>query len=144
MACIRERRNRLVIDFYDQHGKRRWKTLKEGTTQRDARKALREIEALKDMESRDQRGEAEIRAVSALGAKALEEYIEHLTVALLVRLVPRALPVISIVVGAHSNHEIIEHSGNTAFMVYRKRFIERKAQMPIAGLHGDNGEKRGS
>jgi integrase len=44
MACIRERRGRLVIDFYDQHGKRRWKTLKEGTTKRDARKALREIE----------------------------------------------------------------------------------------------------
>jgi integrase len=44
MACIRERRNRLVIDFYDQHGKRRWKTLKEGITQRDAKKALREIE----------------------------------------------------------------------------------------------------
>jgi integrase len=44
VACIRERRNRLVIDFYDQHGKRRWKTLKKGTTQRDARKVLREIE----------------------------------------------------------------------------------------------------
>jgi len=44
MACIRERRNRLVIDFYDQHGKRRWKTLKEGTTKRDAKKALRDIE----------------------------------------------------------------------------------------------------
>ena len=44
MACIRERRNRLVIDFYDQHGKRRWKTLREGITKTDARKALREIE----------------------------------------------------------------------------------------------------
>jgi integrase len=44
MACIRERRNRLVIDFYDQHGKRRWETLKEGTTKRDAKKALRDIE----------------------------------------------------------------------------------------------------
>jgi len=44
MACIRERRGRLTLDFYDQHGKRRWKTLKEGTTQKDARKALREVE----------------------------------------------------------------------------------------------------
>lgn len=44
MACIRERRNRLVIDFYDQHGKRRWKTLPENITQRDAKKALRDIE----------------------------------------------------------------------------------------------------
>ena len=44
MACIRERRNRLVIDFYDQHGKRRWKTLKEGTTKKETKKTLREIE----------------------------------------------------------------------------------------------------
>ena len=44
MACIRERRGRLVIDFYDQHGKRRWKTLKEGITKRDANKELRVIE----------------------------------------------------------------------------------------------------
>ena len=61
-----------------------------------------------------------------LGAKALEELIESLTVNLLVRLVPRSLSVISMVVSSHSNHEIMEHSGNTAFMVYRKRFIERK------------------
>jgi len=44
MACIRQRRNRLVIDFYEQHGKRRWKTLKEGTTKKQARRELREIE----------------------------------------------------------------------------------------------------
>jgi len=35
----------MVIDFYDQHGKRRLKTLPEGTTKKKARKALREIEA---------------------------------------------------------------------------------------------------
>lgn len=44
MACIRERRNRLVIDFYDQHGKRRWKTLKEGATKKEAKDTLRGIE----------------------------------------------------------------------------------------------------
>lgn len=44
MACIRERRNRLVIDFYDQHGKRRWKTLPKDTTKTQARKVLRQIE----------------------------------------------------------------------------------------------------
>ena len=32
MACLRKRRGRWVIGFYDQFGKRRWKTLKEGTT----------------------------------------------------------------------------------------------------------------
>ena len=44
MACITKRRGRWVIDFYDQHGKIRWKTLKEGTTKKDARDELRDIE----------------------------------------------------------------------------------------------------
>lgn len=44
MACITRRRGRWVIDFYDQYGKRRWKTLKEGATKTDARKVLRSIE----------------------------------------------------------------------------------------------------
>jgi len=43
-------------------------------------------------------------------------------------LVPRALPIVSMAVSAHSNHEIIEHSGNATVMVYRKRFIERKKE----------------
>jgi len=44
MACIAKRRNRWVIDFYDNQGKRRWKTLPEGTTKTDAKKVLRDIE----------------------------------------------------------------------------------------------------
>ena len=44
MACLRKRRDRWVIDFYDQHGKRRWKTLREGITKKDANKSLRDIE----------------------------------------------------------------------------------------------------
>jgi integrase len=44
MACITKNRGKLVIDFYDQHGKRRLKTLKEGTTRKEAKKILREIE----------------------------------------------------------------------------------------------------
>jgi integrase len=44
MACISKRRGRWVIDFYDQHGKRRWKTLPEGTTKGQAREELRAIE----------------------------------------------------------------------------------------------------
>ena len=70
------------------------------------------------------------------GVLALEEYIESLTVAMLVRLMLRALPVVSIVVSTHSNHEIIEHSGETAFMVYRKRFIERKRDIPTSSEPG--------
>lgn len=44
MACITTKRNRLVIDFYDQHGRRRLKTLPKGTTKGEARRVLREIE----------------------------------------------------------------------------------------------------
>ncbi len=44
MACIRKRRNRWVLDFYDHHGKRRWKTLKKGTSKEQARQELAEIE----------------------------------------------------------------------------------------------------
>jgi integrase len=44
MACIAKRRNRWVIDFYDNRGKRRWKTLPKGTTKAKAREAIREIE----------------------------------------------------------------------------------------------------
>ena len=44
MACITKRRGRWVIDFYDQHGKRRWKTLPEGTTKKKATEELRGIE----------------------------------------------------------------------------------------------------
>ena len=92
-------------------------------------KALNEIESLKKMKDNTHKDTTAKKGVSVLGSKALEEYIEHLTAALIVRLIPRALPVVSMAVSAHSNHEIIEHSGNAAFMVYRKRFIKRKKEI---------------
>jgi integrase len=55
MACITKKKYRdkergitreaLVIDFYDQNGKRRIKTLPDGISKRDARKILREVES---------------------------------------------------------------------------------------------------
>ena len=94
-------------------------------------KALKEIEILKVIEDKKTETEANGKRISVLGAKALEEYIEDLSVSLLGRLIPRALPIpiVTIAISAHSNHEIMEHSGNTAFMVYRKRFIERKKEL---------------
>lgn len=44
MACITKRRGRYVIDFYDQHGIRRWKTLKKDITKAEAKEQLRNIE----------------------------------------------------------------------------------------------------
>ena len=99
-------------------------------------KALMEIEVLKDTKKRGKEEAITKKGVNILGAKALEEYVESLTVAMLVRLMPRTLPVVSIIVSAHSNHEIIEHSGETAFMVYRKRFIERKRDIPTSSEPG--------
>ena len=90
---------------------------------------LREIERLKEIQGEAREKTATRKGVAVLGAKALGEYVEHLATALLVRLVPRAVPVVAVAVSAHSNHEIMEHSGKAAFMVYRKRFIGRKREL---------------
>ena len=91
-------------------------------------KTLEEIESLK-LAKAEAKEEISKKGVYVLGSKVLEEVGEHLAVSLLIRLIPRALPVVSVVVSAHSNHEIMEHSGNMAFMVYRKRFIKRKREL---------------
>jgi integrase len=44
MACVTKRRDRWVLDFYDQHGERQRTSLPEGTTKGQAKEALREIE----------------------------------------------------------------------------------------------------
>jgi integrase len=44
MACIVKRRDRWVIDFYDNTGKRRWITMPKGSTKKKATERLREIE----------------------------------------------------------------------------------------------------
>jgi integrase len=44
MAKVAKRRDRYVIDFYDHQGKRRWVTMKKGTTLADAKAKLRKIE----------------------------------------------------------------------------------------------------
>ncbi|MBU4185433.1 MAG: site-specific integrase [Proteobacteria bacterium] len=44
MACIAKRRDRYVIDFYDNQGKRQRQTLKKGTSKKAAKEKMREIE----------------------------------------------------------------------------------------------------
>ena len=44
MACVTKRRDRWVLDYYDQNGKRRWKTLKKGVTKKEAKEILKGIE----------------------------------------------------------------------------------------------------
>ena len=44
MACITKRNDRYALDFYDNQGKRQRQTLKKGTTKKDAKNILRDIE----------------------------------------------------------------------------------------------------
>ena len=44
MACVTKKRDRWAVDFYDQYGKRRLKVLPKGSTKKQARGLLREIE----------------------------------------------------------------------------------------------------
>ena len=94
-------------------------------------KALGEIEMLKKIERDKEETEISKKSVSLIGSKAIQEQIESLSIGLVSRLIPRTLPIplVTMAISAHSNHEIMEHSGNTAFMVYRKRFIERKKEL---------------
>ncbi len=71
MACITKKRGKLVIDFYDQHGKRRLKTLPEGTTKKDARKVLHGI--LKQIEHGTYLPDKRIPTFS----KVADQWLEH-------------------------------------------------------------------
>ena len=44
MAKVAKRRGRYILDYYDNRSKRRWPTLKKGTTLKEAKDELREIE----------------------------------------------------------------------------------------------------
>ena len=54
MSCIRERRNRLVIDFCDYHDMRSWINPIKGTTKTEAERQLRGIEDIVKAERRFQ------------------------------------------------------------------------------------------
>ena len=94
-------------------------------------KALREIEILKKIERDVDQNQVSKKSLSILGAKAVQEQIVTLSVGMITRVIPRAIPIplVTMAMSAHSDHEIMEHSGEAAFMVYRKRFIERKREL---------------
>jgi len=60
--------------------------------------------------------------------KFLDRYVKSLAAAMIVRILSCSLPIISMAISAHSNHEIIKNSSEIGLMVYRKRFIERKRE----------------
>jgi hypothetical protein len=94
-------------------------------------KALEEIEILKKIERAVEQNQVSKKSVSILGSKAIQEQIVTLSIGLITRMIPRAIPIplITMAISAHSDHEIMEHSGEAAFMVYRKRFIEKKMEL---------------
>jgi len=94
-------------------------------------KALQEIEVLKKIGRGVEQNQVSQKSVAILGSKAVQEQIVTLSVGLITRMIPRAIPIplVTMAMSAHSDHEIMEHSGEGAFMVYRKRFIERKMEL---------------
>lgn len=61
-----------------------------------------------------------------LTKKAMDRTVERLGVAVFVKLFSRAVPIVSVVVSAHSNYELMTSANQAAFMIYRKHFIDRK------------------
>ena len=83
---------------------------------------------LKDIEQliKEQNDPESYQGINVITTKFIERYVKSITVAMIVRILSCSLPIISMAVSAHSNRDIIEQSSQTALMVYRKRFIERK------------------
>lgn len=61
-----------------------------------------------------------------LTKKAMDRTVERLGVAVFVKLFSRAVPIVSVVVSAHSNYGMMTSANQAAFMIYRKHFIDRK------------------
>jgi len=83
-------------------------------------KILKDIEELKiQQESKSQR-------IKTVSTKFIDRYAKKIAVAMIARIISCSLPILAMAVSAHSNRDIINQSSETALMVYRKRFIERK------------------
>jgi hypothetical protein len=87
-------------------------------------KILNDIEELK----KEQRDPQTYQGINVVTTKFVDRYVKSLAVAFTVRILSCSLPIIAMAVSAHSNRDIIKQSGQTALMVYRKRFIERKRE----------------
>jgi len=85
-------------------------------------KILNDIEELK----KEQRDPETYQGINVVTTKFIDRYVKSVAVAMTVRILSCSLPIIAMAVSAHSNRDIIEQSGQTALMVYRKRFIDRK------------------
>jgi len=85
-------------------------------------KIIQDIEQLK----KEQRDPETYQGINVVSTKFIDRYVKSVAVAMAVRILSCSLPIISMAVSAHSNRDIIEQSSQTALMVYRKRFIERK------------------
>jgi len=87
-------------------------------------KILDDIEQLK----KEQQDPETYQGINVVTTKFIDRYVKSVAVAMIVRILSCSLPIISMAVSAHSNRDIIEQSSQTALMVYRKRFIERKRE----------------
>lgn len=71
MACVKKRRGRYVLDFYDQHGHRQRVTTKEGTTKQQAWDELRD-----KVDSVSKRVFVPVKRMLQF-SKVAEEWLEH-------------------------------------------------------------------
>ncbi|MBF0210818.1 MAG: EcsC family protein [Desulfamplus sp.] len=86
---------------------------------------LKEICLLRKKEQ-ESRGE---HYTKLLTKRAMARIVRRFSCAILLKLFSRAVPVICVVVSAHSNYEMVNTSYDAAFMLYRKHFIERKHEL---------------
>jgi integrase len=71
MACVKKRRGRYVLDFYDQHGHRQRVTMKAGTTKKQA-----EVELRSKADAVSNRAFVPVKRM-LLFSKVAEEWLEH-------------------------------------------------------------------
>lgn len=92
---------------------------------------LREISALQEdmRESDDSNIEPISQNTGILSAEAVKGYASLMAYHLLSIIMTRLMPVISIILAFRKSHRFISQCAETAFMVYRKRFIERKIRL---------------
>ena len=93
------------------------------------KKAIYEIQQLKEKQKNHE--EVGSNYTNILTSKATDRCIKSITLSLIARIIACSIPVLSMAISAHSNYEIMENSGKTALMVYRKRFIERKKEKNV-------------
>ncbi len=91
-------------------------------------KILQDIDLLKKEQDKES-----YQGITVVSTKFIDRYAKRLAVSMVARIISCSIPILAMAVSAHSNRDIINQSSETALMVYRKRFIERKRASSTLG-----------